>query len=196
MLRSALMETRELRPMSVEDYIALDRSSEERWEYVAGEAFAMAGSSPRHNAITTNIVGAVIARLRGSPCFPLVDGQKVETTATRAFHYPDVTVVCGKPRYGTKDGHALTNPTILVEVLSPTTGDYDRGAKFDHYATIPELREYVVVFSDKRRVEHRKRVGDAQWLTTDFIGGEVPLESAGISLTLDELYADLERVEP
>jgi Uma2 family endonuclease len=190
------MEARQLRRMSVEEYVAFDRSDERKWEYVNGEAFAMAGSSPRHGAIVTNLVVALAGKLRGAPCFPLVDGQKVETAATRAFHYPDITVVCGKPRYGAKDEHALTNPTILVEVLSPTTADYDRGAKFDHYKTIPELREYVVVFAEERRVEHRKRVGQAQWLTTDLIAGEIALESAGIALSLDEIYADLERVEP
>lgn len=190
------MEARDLRRISVEEYVTLDRSSDARWEYVNGEALAMAGASLRHNAIVTNVLGALIAKLRGRSCFPLVDSQKVATEATHAFHYPDALVVCGPPRRATKDDHAVANPSILVEALSPSTADYDRGEKFDHYRTIPELREYVVVFQDTRRVEHRKRINDAQWLVTDHIGGEIALEVAGITLTLDEIYENLERVEP
>lgn len=190
------MEARGLRRVTVEEYVALDRASEERWEYVGGEAFAMAGASPRHNAIVANVMLALGNSLRGKGCFPLGSDQKVETTATRAFHYPDVTIVCGKPRFGAKDDHAITNPTVIIEVASRTTSDYDRGAKFDHYATIPELAEFVAVFVAERRVERRTRAGDGQWLVTHLVGGTVPLEAAGTSLTFDEIYADLERVEP
>lgn len=84
--------------LDLDAYLALDRASEEKWEYVNGEAFAMAGATPRHAAIVTNLVLALGAKLRGSPCFPLVDGQKVETTRTGAYHYPDLVVICGKPR--------------------------------------------------------------------------------------------------
>jgi len=190
------MEAHPLRRMSVDDYVALDRASEERWEYVNGEAFAMAGASPRHNAIVANVFLALGTALRGKPCFPLGSDQKIETTATRSFHYPDLVIVCGKPRVSTKDEHAITNPTVLIEVASPSTSDYDRAAKFDHYATIPELQEFLAVFTETRRIEHRKRTGDGQWLSTNVLGGEVLLESLGVALELDDAYADLERVEP
>lgn len=190
------MEARELRKMSVEEYIALDRSSEEKWEYAFGEAFAMAGASRRHNAIVMNIAVALANALRGKPCFPLGGEQKIETTATRAFHYPDITIVCGKPRIGAKDDHAITNPTVLIEVASPKTSDYDRGAKFDHYATIPELQEFVAVFTDTPRIEHRRRTPDGRWVLTHLLGGELVLESCGVTLRFEDVYADLERVEP
>lgn len=186
------MQPRDSRRLSVEDYVALDRASEGRWEYVGGEAFAMAGASPRHNAIVVNIT--VANALRGKSCFPLGSDQKVATLATLAFHYPDITVVCGKPSHAPKDEHAITNPSLLVEVLSETTSDDDRGQKFDHYATIPELREYVVVFSSARRIEHKKRMPDGKWLVSDVIGGEVALEALGVSLALADVYADLDRV--
>lgn len=190
------MEAHDLRKLSVEDYVAMDRASEVRWEYVNGEAFAMAGASLKHNAIVANLVVALTARLKGKPCFPFGDGQKVETTATRSFHYPDVTVVCGKPRVDALDDHALTNPKVILEVLSESTSDYDRGAKFlDHYATIDELKDYVIVFPDARRIDHRKRIGPDQWQLTNVVGGEITLASIGAALTLDEIYADLERVE-
>ena len=179
--------------LDVDAYVALDRASEEKWEYANGEALAKASAPVRHAAIVTHLV---LALGRSPACLPLV-GQKVETTRTGAYHYPDLVVICGKPRYGARDEHALINPTLLVEVLSPSTADYDRGAKFDHYKSIPELTEYLVVFTDERRVEHRRRVSEAQWLTTDVIGGSVQLDSiGGVSITLEEIYADLDRIEP
>lgn len=190
------MEARELRRMSIEEYLELDRGSEGRWEYANGEAFAMAGASLRHNALASNITIALHAKLRGGPCRPWADGQKIETSATRAFHYPDASVVCGRPVVGAKDDQAITNPAVIFEVLSESTGDYDRGARFDHDRTIPELRDYVLVFPDERRIEHRKRVGPEQWLMSYVIGGgELVLEGCGATLTLDEIYADLERAE-
>jgi Uma2 family endonuclease len=188
------MEARDLRRMSLEEYVAFERSRPERWEYVDGEAFAMAGASPRHNAIVMNLTLALGAALRGKPCFPLGSDQKVATVVTRGFHYPDLTVVCGKPRFAEADPHALVNPTVLFEVLSDSTADYDRGKKLDHYATIPELREVVLVFSDTRRIEHRKRVAAEQWLVTHYVGGSVPLEALDTALGVDDVYADLDRV--
>lgn len=178
--------------MTVEAYVALDRGSERRFEYSNGEAFAMAGASLRHNAIAFNIAHAMRAKLANGPCRAWADGQKIGTTATRAFHYPDASVVCGRPSVSADDENAITNPSVLFEVLSDS--DYDRGGKFDHYRTIPELRDYVLVFPDERRVEHRKRVGQEQWLMNYVIGGgEITLEGCGVVLTLDEIYADLDR---
>ncbi len=190
------MEARELKRMSVAEYVALDRSEERRFEYANGEAFAMAGASLRHNAIVFNIAHALHTKLAAGPCRVWPDGQKIETTATRAFHYPDASVVCGRPTISDDDENAITNPVVLVEVLSDSTSDYDRGGKFDHYRTILGLRDYVLVFPDERRVEHRKRVGAHQWLMSYVIGGgEVVLEGCGISLSLDEIYADLDRAK-
>ncbi|MEM9457440.1 MAG: Uma2 family endonuclease [Myxococcota bacterium] len=181
--------------MSVEEYIALDRSSEERWEYVDGRAIAMAGASPRHNAIVMNLTLTLGSALRGTKCFALGSDQKIEIVATGAFHYPDLSIVCGKPSPSERDSHAIINPLILVEVASPSTSDYDRGAKFDHYATIPELREMLVVFTETPRVEHRERSGDGRWIVTHLVGGEVGLSSIGVTLSIEEIYSDLERVE-
>lgn len=188
------MEARELERMSVAEYVVLDRGSERRFEYANGEAFAMAGASLRHNAIAFNVAHVLHGKLASGPCRVWADGQKIETTATRAFHYPDASVVCGRPTVSADDENAITNPSVLFEILSDSTSDYDRGGKFDHYRTIPELRDYVLVFPDERRVEHRKRVGPDQWLMSYVIGGgEVVLEGCGAALSLDEIYADLER---
>ena len=181
--------------MSVGEYIALDRSSEERWEYVGGRAIAMAGASPRHNAVVMNLTLTLGGALRDTKCFALGSEQKIETVATGAFHYPDLSIVCGKPRPSERDAHAIINPTVLVEVASPSTSDYDRGAKFDHYATIPEHREMLVVFTEMPRVEHRERAGDGRWIITHLVGGDVELSSIGVTLNIEEIYSNLERVE-
>lgn len=182
--------------MGVEEYVALDRSSEGRWEYVDGRAVAMAGASPRHNAIVMNLTLMLGNALRGKGCFPLGSDQKIETVATGAFHCPDLSIVCGRPRPSERDPHAITNPTVLVEVASPSTSDYDRGAKFDHYATIAEVREMLVVFTETPRVEHRERTSDGRWIVTHLVGGEVELGSVGVKMNLGEIYADLECIEP
>jgi Uma2 family endonuclease len=193
------MEARELQRLSmaltVGEYRGLDAASDRKWEYAEGEAWCMAGASPRHNAIVMNVVMTLGNRLRGGPCFPLGSDQKVAQPG-RSYFYPDVTVVCGKPAYDESEPAALTNPAVVVEVLSPTTAQRDRGIKAQLYQTLDTLQEYVVVFSDQRRVEHWKRVGEGQWLFTQRIGGDVPLESLALSLSFDEIYEGLERVEP
>lgn len=164
----------------MQEYVALDRSGDVRWEYVDGRAMAMAGASPRHNAIVMNLALLLGNALRGRPSFPLGSDQKVETVATGAFQYPDLSIVCGKPRPSERDPHAIVNPTVVVEVASPNTSDYDRGAKFDHYSTIPELREMLVVFTETKRIELRQRAGDGRWLVTHLVGAAVRLESIDV----------------
>src|SRR5690606_11943829 len=102
-----------LRRMSVAEYVALDRSSEERWEYMNGEAFAVASASPEHNMVKGNLFLALRRALEGKPCFALPDGQKIATRRTRAYHYPDASVFCDDPSRDDDDDHALTNPTFL-----------------------------------------------------------------------------------
>lgn len=107
--------------MTVAAYVALDRSSEARWEYASGEAWVMGGASPEHAVVARNVIVELTNALRGKPCLALPDGQKLATTRTRGYHYPDAMVVCAQPHYDAEDDRAITNPTLLVEVLSPTT---------------------------------------------------------------------------
>lgn len=188
------MEARDLRRMSVDEYVALDRASEARWEYVNGEAIAMAGASPEHNLVAANVAGALRAALRGKPCLALSEGQKVATPRTGAYHHPDVVVVCGTPRYDAKDDTAIVNATLLVEVLSPSTADYDRGGKLVHYRTIDSFTDYLLVSIDDRSVEHHHRIEPGKWLLTEHRAGAVELESIGVTLELVDLFVDLDRL--
>lgn len=178
--------------MSVEQYVALDAESDERWEYANGEAWATRGASPEHAVVVRNVLVELSSKLEGRPCRPLGDGQKIGTSMTGAFHYPDASVVCGPPRFDASEPRAIVNPTTIVEVLSPTTADYDRGGKLAHYRTLETLEDYILVSWDTRVIEHHRRVAVDQWIVTLVREGTLELPSLGISLSLHALWRDLD----
>jgi Uma2 family endonuclease len=188
------VQARDIRHLSVEEYVTLDRESDERWEYANGEAWASRGASPEHAIGVRNIVVALTNALRGKTCLVFPDGQKIATRRTGAYHYPDASVVCSDPHYDGDDDRAIVNPTLVVEVLSPTTADYDRGGKLAHYRTLDSLEEYVIVAWDTKLVEHHRRGAPDQWLVTLVRKGSIDLTSIGVALVLEELWLDLERV--
>ena len=183
--------------MSVADYLEAERTSEVRHEYVNGAVFAMAGGSLRHSAVCTNIGAALVVALRGRPCRVFQSDARVHVAATGMYTYPDVAVICGAIATDATDPHAATNPRLIVEVLSPATEAYDRGAKFRHYQSIASLDEYVLIDPDERRVERYRRVrepvsGTGQWLLTTYASGVVELESIDARVELDAIYEKLE----
>lgn len=185
------MEARDTRPLSLDAYLALERESPERWEYVNGEAFAMAGS-PEHSLVKGNAYAVLRTALKGAPCVAYPDGQKLATPLTGAYHYPDASVYCGPPQRDAVDPNGFLNPTLLIEVLSPSTSDYDRGGKFEHYRRIPSLREYLIVDVDARRVERRRKLTSGEWILGEHEAGRLELSALGIEIELDELWVDLE----
>jgi Uma2 family endonuclease len=171
--------------VSPEEYLDRERVSGHKSEYFQGEIFAMAGGSPAHNRITANLIREIDSRLLGGPCITYTSDQRVKVTATELYTYPDVVVVCGEPQFEAGGLDTLLNPTLLVEVLSPSTEAYDRGAKFGHFRRLPTLQEYVLVSQDRARVERYQRHGE-RWELTAFDGldaalllttvpGEIPL---------------------
>jgi Uma2 family endonuclease len=116
-----------------EEYLARERMAEAKSEYRDGEAYAMAGASRAHNLITGNIFAQFHAALRNRPCETYMNDMRVKVAKSRLYTYPDVVVVCGEPRFEDSKGDVLLNPTVIVEVLSPSTASYDRGDKFFHY---------------------------------------------------------------
>lgn len=178
--------------LSEAEYLAKERASDHKHEYVDGEMVAMAGGSPRHNIIATNIAGALWGRLRGGPCRPLNSDQRVHVRETGLYTYPDVTVLCGPPETHPEDRNTLCNPRVIFEVLSSSTEAYDRGAEFGHYRRSPSLVEYVLVSQHERLVEHFRRTDDGHWILTEFRDGVVRLPALGCELPLDEIYLDAE----
>jgi Uma2 family endonuclease len=149
---------------SPEEYLALERQAEYKSEYLNGEIFAMAGASPNHVKIVTNIVGEFYGQLKGRPCTTFSTDMRLKVSPTGLYAYPDVIVVCGEPVY---DGDTLLNPTLIIEVLSPSTEAYDRGQKFAHYRKLQSLNEYMIIAQDQPYIEHWVRQADNKWLLSE-----------------------------
>ncbi len=180
------------------EYLDFERRSEHKHEYLAGRVFAIAGASPNHNLICANMIRALGERLRSRPCAIMTSDQHVYVEPTELGTYPDVTVLCGQGKYHKDFPQSLVNPTMVVEVLSPSTEAYDRGAKFDHYRRIETLREYVLVSTDRLAVDHYLREADGTWRLTTSRGldGQLRLPSVDATVPLAELYENIELVAP
>lgn len=183
------------RRVTVEEYLHLERSSETRNEYLDGEIFARAGASRRHNLIAVNVAATLHGQLRGRPCEVYPGDMRLHIPATGLYTYPDVTGVCGEPRFEDAELDTLLNPTLVIEILSPTTEGYDRGKKFAHYRTIESLREVVLISQEEPRVESFSHQADGHWVLSEAVRLDetVALASIGCELRLADVY---ERVFP
>lgn len=172
-----------------EQYLEREREAEFRSEYISGEILAMAGASFEHGIITSNLTRLLNAQLEDEPCVVIPNDMRVQANVTGPYFYPDLVVVCEEPRFGDGRGDSLLNPTVLIEVLSPSTEAYDRGEKFIYYRRIASLQEYVLVAQNTPRVERYVRQGDF-WLLAEYAGMEatVPLETIGCTLELGSIY--------
>jgi len=162
-----------------------------RNELVNGRIYAMAAASPVHNQIAANLRGLVWSQLRTSACRPYGSNQRVGVPDTGFYTYPDLSIACAPEEFDPEDPNTLVNPTVLFEVLSPSTEAYDRGAKFAHYRRIHSLREYWLVSCDRMRIERFVRRGE-DWSFQEFEGAEatVPLGvDLEFTLPLSEIYA-------
>lgn len=188
---STTTETR----VSPEEYLVRERAAEYRSEYVHGEIRAMTGASPDHGRIALSIGMALQGQLRGGPCEAFLNDLRVKIPGTRDYVYPDVVVVCGPPETEDEHDDSLLNPTVIVEVLSPSTQVYDRTEKWEMYRRLPTLREYLLVAQDRPRVERYVRQGGGLWLFSETEGRDevLRLESIGCTLALRDVY---ERVLP
>ena len=173
-----------------EEYLAHERQAESRSEFWDGEVVAMSGASFAHNLIVANVVGELRFQLKKRPCSVVPSDLRVYLEATHRYVYPDVVVVCGDPEFTDEENDTLINPTLIFEVLSKTTKDYDRGEKFLRYRTLPSLREYVLISQDRPFVEHFVKQAEDKWLLSEVHGLEatMTLESIDCRLELAEAY--------
>jgi Uma2 family endonuclease len=171
------------------DYLALEASSNVKHEYLDGQIYAMAGGTPEHAALAATVVGLLFGAVRGGRCRVHDADLRVRVPASGLATYPDVTVICGKRELDGEDRNAVVNPTLIVEVLSRSTEDYDRGDKFDHYKLLPSLRQYVLVSWDKRAVEVWTRDAEGAWAAAVAHDGEIAeLPCIEARLDVRELY--------
>lgn len=171
------------------DYVTLEASSNVKHEYLGGQIYAMAGGTPEHAALTAAVVGLLFPQLLAGSCRAHSADLRVRVRETGLASYPDVTVVCGPRELDPDDKNAVINPNLLLEVLSPSTAEYDRGEKFEHYKQLVALKQYVLVAHDRRSVEVWTRGEDDRWSATAFADGEVA-SLAAIAGVLDvrQLY--------
>ena len=188
------MSTQPKNYLTPEQYLEIERKAEYKSEYYQGEMFAMAGASLSHNRIVTAVIAEIRQQLRRGPCEVFGSDMRVAITATGLYVYPDASVCCGGPQL--LDGHndTLLNPTLIVEVLSPSTEAYDRGDKFKHYRSIESFREYLLVASESLDVELHTRQPDGRWVLTpvDRLEDVIELQSIGCRLALADLYEKVE----
>ncbi len=190
--RMALPQTKPF--ISPEEYLQREREAPYKSEYYAGEMFAMAGGSPTHSLLTLNVGGELRSLLKGNRCAPYDSNLRVFVAADGLYTYPDALVICGPLELVPGHDDMVTNPTLIVEVLSDSTEAYDRGRKFAHYRMLPSFAEYVLISQKEPLVEVFFRQGDGTWQLTPVRGRDatVRLQSLGVELQLVEIY---DRVE-
>ena len=174
--------------MTYDAYLAFERASPERHEFAAGVVYAMSGGTAEHSTVAANVTAALHGLLRGSSCVTFSGDMRVRTGDDVAT-YPDVSVACGERLFTDASRDELRNPTVIVEVLSPSTEAYDRGEKFAHYQTIASLRDYVLVSTEAVRVEVFSRQDDGSWILRTFVaGGAVQMPSVEARMPVAALY--------
>ncbi len=174
-----------------EQYLEIDRRAEFKSEYLNSEIFAMAGASRAHNLIANNISAAFNLQLRAQPCETYASDMRVQTSPAGLYTFPDVVVVvCGEPQF--RDDHAdtLLNPTVIVEVLSPTTEAFDRGEKFAQFRRLPSLTDYLLVSQTRPFAEHFTRTPDGLWLLSeaDGLAAQIAVPAIDCTLLLADIY--------
>ncbi len=172
------------------EYLAKERKAEFKSEFYRGEMFAMSGASREHILIAGNLVGELRTQFKGRCCEVYSNDMRVKVSATGLYTYPDVVIVCGEPEFLDAEVDTLLNPTVLIEVLSPSTESYDRGAKAEQYRRIPSLREHVLITQDRPHVDVLIRQEDGSWLLreTNDLDQVVTLPSVSVSLPMREIY--------
>ena len=175
------------------EYLELEEISRVRHEYLAGEIYAMAGGTPEHAAIAAAIVAELGGQLRGRPCQVYSSDLRVRILATGLATYPDVTVVCGPSERDPDSPTHVVNPSVVVEVMSPSTEAYDRGEKREHYQQVPSLQAVLLVAADGGSVERWTR-SEAGWVRDEYgPGAVVPLPHLAVELAVDALVAAARR---
>jgi len=176
-----------------DEYLALERNCETKHEYFNGEIFAMGGASPQHVLIVSNVVVELGSQLKASPCRVYSTDLRVRVHPTGLYTYSDVIVLCDEPRFSDEQKDTLLNPALIIEVLSDSTKDYDRGGKFEQYRTIESFIEYLLVAQDRPHVEHHTRQPDGRWLLheTNSLEDTIQLKSVPCSLRMADIYAKL-----
>ncbi|MDQ2693829.1 MAG: Uma2 family endonuclease [Pseudomonadota bacterium] len=176
------------------EYLLIERHADCKSEYLAGDIYAMGGASEAHNLIVLNAAAELRRQLKGRACKVYASDMRVKAGDPALYAYPDVVALCGPARFDDALKDTLVNPTLIIEVLSPSTASYDRGEKFGRYRQIDSLTEYLLIAQDRPLVEHYVRQANSQWLLAEHRGLQetVRLPSIDGELALAEIYDKVE----
>lgn len=184
------MSTAEKRFISPDEYLKIERAAEIRHEYYNGEMFAMSGATRAHNLIAGNIFASLRGQFASRDCEVYQSDMRVKVDRKGLYTYPDVVAACDSPKFEDDEFDTLVNPRVIVEVLSKSTEDYDRGTKFEMYRRLASLQDYVLVSQDKMHVEHFQRQPDGRWILEEFDSPERTLafETSNCILNVADIY--------
>lgn len=182
--------------LSEQDYLIQERNATEKNEYYNGEVFAMSGATKEHNKIVASLIVDIGNHLKGKGCSLMPSDMRVHNKINTLYTYPDVVITCGEEKYLDDEFDTLLNPTIIIEVLSISTKDYDRGTKFSLYRSIPSLKNYLTISSMEYAAELYTRDGE-QWILTTASGIDksIYLSAINYELPLSEVYAQVPNLE-
>lgn len=176
--------------ISIEEYLEMENASTEKHEYYKGEVFAMSGAKVQHVIIAGNLFGNLREKLKGKPCKPLNTDLRIHIQENTLFTYPDISIVCGEIITLNDDDYNVLNPTVIIEILSPSTKNYDRGEKFKLYRDIPTLKEYILVDSESVHIEAFRLNATNHWELEEYNGINDLLEIKAINeaVLISEIY--------
>ena len=184
---------------TLEEYFELERTSEEKYEYFNGEVFCMSGAQPEHSLLESNFSTLLNNALQERGCRVYSSNLRVRTLALPPYRYPDLTVVCERPQFEEIGGlRVLTNPLLIIEILSPSTEGYDRGDKFTYYKSIASFKEYLLVAQHRPHVTHYVKQDDGTWSYEELndLSDTVYLKTVECSLQLSQIYRNIEFAPP
>ena len=178
--------------LSIEEYLAFERDSNVKHEYYLGEVFAMNGAGGRHNILFSNLFTLIGIHLRGKPCRPYGSDMRVHIPENTLFTYPDISIFCGELKTLDREEDSAIGPTVLLEILSPSTKNYDRGEKFKLYRDIPSLREYILVDTESVRIEVFRMNASRHWELEEYklLDETLTIHAIDLSIPLRDIYSD------
>ena len=176
--------------LTPDQYLEIERKAGRKSEYYQGEMFAMPGASPRHGIIVINLGRELSLQLKGKPCWTYSSDVRLLVSPGGLYTYPALMVICDRPEYADHEKDTLLNPTVIIEVLSPSTKNYDLGVKAQLYRGLPSLREYLTVAQDSPHIEHWTRLEENRGMRSEYddLSQSIPLPSIDCVLSLAEVY--------
>ncbi|MBK7992880.1 MAG: Uma2 family endonuclease [Blastocatellia bacterium] len=189
------MSSQPKKSYTLEEYFEIERNSQIKYEYWDGQIFAMSGASPEHNKISVNLTIDIGSQLRSRSCELFHSDQRVKVPTWPPYRYPDLVALCGKPEYQEIGGvKALLNPSLIIEILSPSTEAFDRGDKFSYYKSIPTFCEYILVAQHRPHITQIIKQSDNKWLLSEVneLTESIYLTSIDCSLKLSDIYLGVE----